>query len=90
MPRGCEASRNCHTVVAFTYVSPNYRLQMITTFGQAYFAVALSIDQLMGDDSVVECVREDNSVNMYTSFTRTDRSGTNRQPVSITILSISS
>lgn len=55
---------------------------MITTSGQAYFAVGLSFDQLMGDDSVVECVRENDSVNMYTSFTRTDHSGTDRHPVS--------
>lgn len=62
---------------------------MITTSGQAYFAVGLSFDQLMGDDSVVECVFEDNNVNMYTSFTRNDHTGTDRQPVSLTSLVIS-
>lgn len=54
----------------------------MTSSGQAYVAVALSFDQLMGDDSVVECVLENNIVNMYTSLTRTDHTGTDRQPVS--------
>lgn len=47
-----------------------------------YAAVALSSDALMGDDTVVECVHENGDINMYTSFTMTDRSGSTRHPVS--------
>lgn len=34
----------------------------------------------MGDDLVVECVREVDTVNMYTSYTRYD-AGSDRYPV---------
>lgn len=49
-------------------------------------AVALSEDRWMADDSVIECVREDNIVNMYTSYTRVDYTGTDRHLVRIFFL----
>lgn len=45
-------------------------------------AVGLSADNKMGSDSVVECVRENDTVNMYTSYTRDDHTGSDRHPVS--------
>lgn len=51
----------------------------------AYVATALSTDSRMGEDSVVECVQRDGTVNMYTSFTENDYGGALRHPVKILI-----
>lgn len=50
-------------------------------------AVGLSTDNKMGSDSVVECVRDGNggTVNMYTSYTRSDHTGSDRHPVRIVL-----
>lgn len=53
----------------------------ISIIGTSYVAVALSDDRVMGDDSVIECVRENNGVNMYTSYTRVSYTGTDRHDV---------
>lgn len=48
--------------------------------GAAYIALALSEDNLMGRDSVIECVNEGGNgpITAHTSFTNSDRSGSPR------------
>lgn len=42
---------------------------MKATDGAAWVGVGLSEDEQMGDDSVIECVREGNGVDAYMSWT---------------------
>lgn len=46
--------------------------------GASYIALALSQDDEMGDDSVIECVRNGDTINAFVSFTtpRSDPSST--------------
>ncbi|KAG4076762.1 hypothetical protein HA402_009108 [Bradysia odoriphaga] len=78
MPNGCVSAKNCHTAITITYTSPTYKFQMVTSSGTAYVAMGLSMDNKMGSDSVIECVRENDTVNMYTSYTRNDHAGSDR------------
>lgn len=48
--------------------------------GASYVALALSQDGLMGDDSVIECVRDGNAINAFASFTTSPRSGVGSSP----------
>lgn len=62
----------------------SHRPQSTSFFsGTAYVAAGLSVDDKMGSDSVIECVRENDQVNMYTSYTRNDHTGSDRHSVSI-------
>lgn len=38
--------------------------------GAGFIALALSVDNKMGDDSAVECVNESGDIKAYTSMTR--------------------
>ena len=42
---------------------------LIFKAGESYIALGLSRDRMMGDDSVVECVNENNNITAFTSFT---------------------
>lgn len=48
--------------------------------GAAYIALALSEDDMMGQDSVIECVNQSGNgpITAHTSFTNSDRSGSPR------------
>lgn len=48
--------------------------------GAGYIALAISEDDMMGQDSVVECVNEGGNrpITAHTSFTNNDRSGSPR------------
>lgn len=59
----------------------NLKLKYYSTLGSAaWVGIGLSDDTRMGGDSVIECVKEGNAVNAYTSFTTsgTGNYGANR------------
>jgi len=69
-PSGCVESKSCTAVVSCLVEGERYEFDMKAR-NSAYVAVGLSQDAAMGDDSVVECVREGtggNSVNAYMSW----------------------
>ncbi|CAG7652876.1 unnamed protein product, partial [Allacma fusca] len=63
---GCAKSQGCELLVTYTGTSDAgpgyYRFELLADLsqGHGYVAVGLSSDRIMGDDSVVECVGEEN------------------------------
>lgn len=68
-PGGCVASKNCKAVAAVRVNGDRYEFEMQATDGAAWVGVGLSEDDQMGDDSVIECVKEGNGVEAYMSWT---------------------
>lgn len=69
-PDGCVETRNCRAVVATIVQGERYIFEMKSGYNRpAYVAVGLSNDAKMGDDSVIECVPEQGTVNAYASWT---------------------
>ncbi|CAK1547748.1 unnamed protein product [Leptosia nina] len=70
VPQNCIASGNCKAVVAIFVVGDTYTFEIQGTDNPKYVAAALSTDNKMGDDSAMECVRNDNGrVTLFTSWT---------------------
>lgn len=46
-----------------------FMFEMRSTSQSAYIASALSFDRHMGEDSVIECVRNDDKVEIFSSYT---------------------
>lgn len=81
-PEGCVASQNCRAVVATIVQGERYIFEMKSGYNNpAYVAVGLSNDAKMGDDSVVECVPEQGTVNAYASWTSAGPYGVSRQGI---------
>ncbi|XP_019562157.1 putative ferric-chelate reductase 1 homolog isoform X1 [Aedes albopictus] len=81
-PEGCVESRNCRAVVATIVQGERYIFEMKSGYNRpAYIAVGLSNDAKMGDDSVVECVPEQGTVNAYASWTFAGPYGVSRQGI---------
>lgn len=81
-PEGCVSSRNCQAVVATIVQGERYIFEMKSGHNRpAYIAVGLSNDAKMGDDSVVECVPEQGTVNAYASWTSAGPYGVSRQGI---------
>lgn len=68
-PSGCVASKTCKAAVAVTVTGNRYEFNLKATDGAAWVGVGLSDDSQMGDDSVLECVREGSAVDAYMSWT---------------------
>lgn len=70
MPQNCIQSGNCKAIVAVFVAGDTYTFEIQGTDNPKYIAAALSMDNKMGDDSAMECVRNDNGrVNLFTSWT---------------------
>ncbi|KAJ2944971.1 hypothetical protein O0L34_g1868 [Tuta absoluta] len=70
VPTNCVPSGNCKAIVAVFVAGDEYTFEMQGTGNPKYVASALSMDNKMGDDSAMECVRMDNgAVKLYTSWT---------------------
>ncbi|XP_047036752.1 putative ferric-chelate reductase 1 homolog [Helicoverpa zea] len=70
VPQNCIPKGDCKAIVAVIVKGDKYDFQMQGSGNPKYIAAALSTDSKMGDDSAVECVREDNGkINLYTSWT---------------------
>lgn len=68
-PRGCEKSKNCKAVTAITVTGDKYDFEVKATGNVAWVGVGLSDDSKMGEDSVIECVKEGNGLKTYMSWT---------------------
>lgn len=81
-PDGCVETRNCRAVVATIVQGERYIFEMKSGYNRpAYVAVGLSNDAKMGDDSVIECVPEQGTVNAYTSWTFSGPYGVSRKGI---------
>lgn len=68
-PDGCVRSKDCKAVVAITVRGDRYEFEVKAPKEAIYVAVGLSHDDKMGDDSIVECVRQGNGAKAYMSRT---------------------
>ncbi|KAF2879335.1 hypothetical protein ILUMI_26846 [Ignelater luminosus] len=69
VPDKCVSSQDCKAVVAVIVSGDRYEFEMKATGSPAWVGVGLSEDNQMGDDSVLECAKEGNSVKPYLSWT---------------------
>ena len=76
IPYNCEKQRNCDMIITYTKVKQawqegkeKYKFEIGGKMSQGYTAVGLSLDNMMGDDSVMACVQSPTnqslSVQMY-------------------------
>ncbi|XP_053677551.1 putative ferric-chelate reductase 1 homolog [Anopheles nili] len=78
-PEGCVDSVNCRAVVTIAVLGSRYVFEMKSAYNRpAYVAFGLSDDAKMGDDSVIECVPEQGTVNAYASWTSVGPYGSTR------------
>ncbi|KAK9732358.1 Reeler domain [Popillia japonica] len=69
-PEACVQSKNCKAVVAITVYGGRYEFELKADKSASWVGVGLSEDAKMGDDSVVECVKDRNGgVKAYMSWT---------------------
>lgn len=81
-PEGCVDKQNCNAVVATVVQGERYIFEMKSGYNRpAYIAVGLSNDAKMGDDSVIECVPEQGTINAYASWTFSGPYGVTRQGI---------
>lgn len=81
-PEGCVETRNCRAVVATIVQGERYIFEMKSGYNRpAYVAVGLSNDARMGEDSAIECVPEQGTVNAYASWTFAGPYGVSRQGI---------
>ncbi|XP_038218053.1 putative ferric-chelate reductase 1 homolog isoform X2 [Zerene cesonia] len=70
VPQNCIPTGNCKAIVAVFVAGDTYTFEIQGTDNPKYVAAGLSTDNKMGDDSAMECVRNDNGrINLYTSWT---------------------
>lgn len=70
-PDGCVNTKSCQTIATSIVSGERYEFEIKSRPGDnpAYVAVALSTDNKMGDDSVMECVPEAGQIRAYASWT---------------------
>ncbi|KAJ8708278.1 hypothetical protein PYW07_010403 [Mythimna separata] len=70
VPENCIPKGDCKAVVAIFVSGDKYTFELQGTGNPKYVAAGLSMDTKMGDDSAMECVRNDNGrVSLFTSWT---------------------
>lgn len=70
VPQNCIQQGNCKAVVAVFVDGEIYTFEIQGTDNPKYVAAGLSMDNKMGEDSAMECVRNDNGrVSLFTSWT---------------------
>ncbi|CAH2098145.1 unnamed protein product [Euphydryas editha] len=70
IPQNCIQNGNCKVIVAVFVVGDIYTFEIQGTDNPKYVAAGLSLDNKMGDDSAMECVRNDNGrITLHTSWT---------------------
>ncbi|VVC86910.1 unnamed protein product [Leptidea sinapis] len=70
VPQNCIPTGYCKAIVAIFVAGDIYTFEIQGTDNPKYVSAALSMDNKMGDDSAMECVRNDNGrVNLFTSWT---------------------
>lgn len=69
-PSGCVDNGNCNAMTAVTVEGEKYSFEMKSGAANiAYIATALSMDDRMGEDAVMECVPENGVIRTYASWT---------------------
>lgn len=70
-PDGCVESKSCRTIATSIVRGERFEFEIKSAPREnpAYVAVALSTDNKMGDDSVMECVPENGQIRAYASWT---------------------
>ena len=68
-PEGCVRKRNCKAVAAITVYGDRYEMELKADSSAAWVGLGLSEDTQMGDDSVVECVKDQGRIRAYMSWT---------------------
>ncbi|XP_011498802.1 PREDICTED: putative ferric-chelate reductase 1 homolog [Ceratosolen solmsi marchali] len=66
-PNACVEQKNCAAAVSVLVKGEQYIFEMQSR-NSKYVAVGLSADNKMGDDSVVECINNDNQVSLHMSW----------------------
>ncbi|KAG5668133.1 hypothetical protein PVAND_016085 [Polypedilum vanderplanki] len=93
MPNNCVENNDCMSFGSITKIDGKFIFEMKSKKKASYIALALSHDHKMGDDSVMECVKDKNDVKLFNSLT-TDKppfeSRRNAVPQNITNLITSS
>ncbi|KAK9877469.1 hypothetical protein WA026_018577 [Henosepilachna vigintioctopunctata] len=56
-PDGCTRTKSCKAVVAISVAGDKFDFELKATKGAGWVGVGLSEDEIMGDDSVVECAK---------------------------------
>ncbi|XP_045455053.1 putative ferric-chelate reductase 1 homolog [Melitaea cinxia] len=70
VPQNCIPNGNCKAIVAVFVAGDIYTFEIQGTDNPQYVAAGLSMDSKMGEDSAVECVRNDNGrITIHTSWT---------------------
>ncbi|KPJ12745.1 Putative ferric-chelate reductase 1-like [Papilio machaon] len=70
VPQNCIKSGNCKAIVAVFVAGDTYTFEIQGTDNPKYVAAGLSTDNKMGEDSAMECIRNDNGrVTLFTSWT---------------------
>ncbi|XP_047539509.1 putative ferric-chelate reductase 1 homolog isoform X1 [Vanessa atalanta] len=70
IPQNCIPNGNCKVIVAIFVAGDTYTFEIQGINNPKYVATGLSLDNKMGDDSAMECVRNDNGrINLFTSWT---------------------
>lgn len=68
-PANCIQSKKCKVAAAITVTGDKYDFEMKSTENPAWVGIGLSNDGKMGEDSVIECVKRNNGVAAYMSWT---------------------
>ncbi|KOB77001.1 hypothetical protein OBRU01_04791 [Operophtera brumata] len=70
VPANCIEKGDCKAIVAIFVSGSDYTFEIQGTDNPKYVASGLSMDNKMGDDSAMECVRNDNGrISLFTSWT---------------------
>lgn len=70
VPAKCIEKGDCKSIVAVFVSGSDYTFEIQGSDNPKYVASGLSMDNKMGDDSAMECVRNDNGrISLYTSWT---------------------
>lgn len=69
IPAGCIGTKNCKAAMAVSVFGERFEFEMKATGMASWVGVGLSEDTFMGDDSVIECVKEGGNVKAYMSWT---------------------
>lgn len=68
-PDGCTKSKSCKAAVAVTVAGDKFDFELKAYQGAKWVGVGLSNDDKMGEDSVIECTKNGNSVGAFLSLT---------------------
>lgn len=70
VPQNCVPTGTCTAIVAVFVAGDQYTFELQANGNPKYVAAGLSMDKNMGDDSAMECVRNDNGqIKLFTSWT---------------------